>query len=354
MAKRIVIMAGGTGGHVFPALAVAQELIEKGWQVSWLGTQKGLEGRVIPEQGIAIDWLSVTGVRGKGWLSKLTAVLLLFKACMQALKILRKRKPDVVLGMGGFVAGPGGLMAKLLGIPLIIHEQNRVPGTTNRLLARLANQVLEAFPGSFNKKVNAKFTGNPLRKQFKGCAEHRVHPVGAEINILVVGGSQGAKILNEVVPGTLAAVASKSKVQIKHQTGMDMQQQVESRYKALGVKAEVNAFIEDMVSAYQWADLVICRSGAMTVSEVAAAGVPAIFIPLPNAIDDHQTANARYLTDAGAGLLLMQKDLNETTLQEHITKVVKQLDAMSKAAKEVARLDATEIVAGVCIAEARL
>ncbi len=354
MAKRIVIMAGGTGGHVFPALAVAQELIEKGWQVSWLGTQKGLEGRVIPEQGIAIDWLSVTGVRGKGWLSKLTAVLLLCKACMQALIILRKRKPDVVLGMGGFVAGPGGLMAKLLGIPLIIHEQNRVPGTTNRLLARLANQVLEAFPGSFNKKVNAKFTGNPLRKQFKGCAEHRVHPVGAEINILVVGGSQGAKILNEVVPGTLAAVASKSKVQIKHQTGTDMQQQVESRYKALGVKAEVNAFIEDMVSAYQWADLVICRSGAMTVSEVAAAGVPAIFIPLPNAIDDHQTANARYLTDAGAGLLLMQKDLNETTLQEHITKVVKQLDAMSKAAKEVARLDATEIVAGVCIAEARL
>jgi len=349
MAKRIVIMAGGTGGHVFPALAVAQTLIEKGWQVSWLGTQKGLEGRVIPEQGIEIDWLSVAGVRGKGWLSKITAVLLLIKACIQAVKILRKRKPDVVLGMGGFVAGPGGLMAKLLGIPLIIHEQNRVPGTTNRLLAGMANQVLEAFPDSFNKKLNARFTGNPLRKQFVECASRReTHP---GINILVVGGSQGAQILNEVVPEALAELNG---VEVRHQTGTAMQEQVESRYKELGVKAEVNAFIEDMVSAYQWADLVICRSGAMTVSEVAAAGIPAIFIPLPNAIDDHQTANARYLADVGAGLILRQKDLNAATLVEHITKVLKQLDVMSKTAKEYARLDATEVVAGVCMAEVGL
>lgn len=354
MSKRIVIMAGGTGGHVFPALAVARELIEKGWQVSWLGTQKGLEGRVIPEQGIAIDWLSVAGVRGKGRLSKITAVLLLIKACSQAFKILRQRKPDVVLGMGGFVAGPGGLMAKLLGIPLVIHEQNRVPGTTNRLLARMANQVLEAFPDSFNKKLNAKFTGNPLRKQFVGCAERKEAHQG--INILVVGGSQGAQVLNEVVPDALAALgpdmANGNTVQIKHQTGTAMQKQVESRYKELGVNAEVHAFIEDMVSAYQWADLVICRSGAMTVSEVAAAGVPAIFIPLPNAIDDHQSANARYLADAGAAQILMQKDLNTATLVEHITKIVKRLDVMSKTAKEYARLDATEIVAGVCMAEA--
>jgi len=349
MAKRIVIMAGGTGGHVFPALAVAQTLIEKGWQVSWLGTQKGLEGRVIPEQGIEIDWLSVAGVRGKGWLSKITAVLLLIKACIQAVKILRKRKPDVVLGMGGFVAGPGGLMAKLLGIPLIIHEQNRVPGTTNRLLAGMANQVLEAFPDSFNKKLNARFTGNPLRKQFVECASRReTHP---GINILVVGGSQGAQILNEVVPDALAELNG---VEVRHQTGTAMQEQVESRYKELDVKAEVNAFIEDMVSAYQWADLVICRSGAMTVSEVAAAGIPAIFIPLPNAIDDHQTANARYLADVGAGLILGQKDLNAATLVEHITKVLKQLDVMSKTAKEYARLDATEVVAGVCMAEVGL
>jgi UDP-N-acetylglucosamine--N-acetylmuramyl-(pentapeptide) pyrophosphoryl-undecaprenol N-acetylglucosamine transferase len=356
MAKRIVIMAGGTGGHVFPALAVAQRLIEKGWQVSWLGTQKGLEGRVIPEQGIEIDWLSVAGVRGKGVLSKISAGLLLIKACSQALKILRQRKPDVVLGMGGFVAGPGGLMAKLLGIPLVIHEQNRVPGTTNRLLARMANQVLEAFPDSFNKKVKAKFTGNPLRKQFIGCAERKVAHQG--INILIVGGSQGAQVLNEVVPDALAVLsadlANGNTVQIKHQTGAAMQKQVQNRYKELGVNAEASAFIEDMVSAYQWADLMICRSGAMTVSEVAAAGVPAIFIPLPNAIDDHQTANARYLADAGAGLILMQKDLNTATLVEHITKVIKQLDVMSKTAKKYARLDATETVAGVCMAEAGL
>lgn len=369
MSKRIVIMAGGTGGHVFPALAVAEALIEKGWQVSWLGTQKGLEGRVIPEQGIEIDWLSVAGVRGKGWLGKITAALLLIKACAQALKILRQRKPDVVLGMGGFVAGPGGLMAKLLGIPLIIHEQNRVPGTTNRLLARMANQVLEAFPGSFKKQVNAKFTGNPLRKQFgRICsiqnatlppslavveyAEHNTaQPKEQGIKILVVGGSQGAQVLNEVVPDALAKLDS---VKVKHQSGTAMQEQVKSRYQTLGVSAEVNAFIKDMMSAYQWADLVICRSGAMTISEVAAVGVPAIFIPLPNAIDDHQTANARYLTDAGAGLILMQKDLNAITLVEHITKVIKQWDVMSKTAKKYARLDATEVVAAVCMAEAGL
>jgi UDP-N-acetylglucosamine--N-acetylmuramyl-(pentapeptide) pyrophosphoryl-undecaprenol N-acetylglucosamine transferase len=350
MIKRIVIMAGGTGGHVFPALAVAQTLIEKGYQVSWLGTHKGLESRVIPEQGIDIDWLSVAGVRGKGWLSKILAVFLLIKACGQALRILRQRKPDAVLGMGGFVAGPGGLMAKLLGIPLIIHEQNRVPGTTNRLLARLANQVLEAFPDSFNKKFNATFTGNPLRKSFVTSAvEGNKFAPTTLIKILVVGGSQGAQIFNQIVPEALARLAG---IEVRHQTGTVMQQKVESRYKELGVNAQVSVFIEDMVTAYQWADLVICRSGAMTVSEVAATGTPAIFIPLPNAIDDHQTANARYLTDAGAGILLMQKDLNETSLAENISSVIKQWDVMSKTAKQYARLDATEVVAGICMTEA--
>ncbi len=361
MNKRIVIMAGGTGGHVFPALAVAEALIEKGWKVSWLGTQKGLEGRVIPEQGIEIDWLSVAGVRGKGWLGKVNAVFLLLKACLQALKILRQRKPDVVLGMGGFVAGPGGLMAKLLGIPLIIHEQNRVPGTTNRLLARLANQVLEAFPGSFNKNLKAKFTGNPLRKQFSKGNGNTAKESG--LKILILGGSQGAQVLNEVVPEAVAVwINNQAKmnktpqncntVKIKHQTGNVMQEQVLSRYKNLGIDAEVSAFVEDMMSAYQWADLVICRAGAMTVSETAAAEVPAIFIPLPNAIDDHQTANARYLTDAGAGLLLMQKDLNATTLAEHIGKLIDQIEVMGNAVKKYARLDATKVVTRICMKEA--
>jgi UDP-N-acetylglucosamine--N-acetylmuramyl-(pentapeptide) pyrophosphoryl-undecaprenol N-acetylglucosamine transferase len=349
MGKRIVIMAGGTGGHVFPALAVAQSLTEKGWQVSWLGTHNGLESRVIPEHGIEIDWLSVAGMRGKGLAAKLRAVFMLLKSCLQASRILRRRKPDVVLGMGGFVAGPGGLMAKLLGIPLIIHEQNRIPGTTNRLLARIANRILEAFPGSFKKSVNAKCTGNPLRKQFLNLPSSASRQVGPEIRILIVGGSQGAQVLNEIIP---EAVAELKNVQIKHQTGVSMYEQVKSRYKALGINAEVNAFIEDMVSAYQWADMVICRAGAMTVSEIAAIGIPAIFIPLPHAIDNHQVANARYLTDAGAGVCLLQKELNPKILAEEITRVFKQLDVMGKAAKQCARLDATELVAGYCIAEA--
>ena len=358
MGKRIVIMAGGTGGHVFPALAVAQSLIEKGWHVSWLGTHKGLESRVVPENGIEIDWLSVAGVRGKGLMAKITAVFMLLKACLQAMKILRKRQPDVVLGMGGFVAGPGGLMAKLLGLPLIIHEQNRVPGTTNRLLAHLANQVLEAFPDSFSEKVKAKCTGNPLRKEFITSLKNGRDQSVNEVRILIFGGSQGAQILNETVPEAIAeflrAGLVTQAVKIKHQTGAAMLSQVESRYQALGIKAETSAFIDDMVAVYKWADLVICRAGAMTVSEVAAMGVPAIFIPLPNAIDDHQTANARYLTDAGAGLLLMQKDLNPVTLAEHITKALKKLAVMSDAAQQCARLDATAVVAGYCIAEAGL
>ncbi len=351
MGKRIVIMAGGTGGHVFPALAVAQSLAEKGWQVSWLGTRKGLESRVVPENGIEIDWLSVSGVRGKGIMAKLKAVLTLAKACTQALRVLRRRKPDVVLGMGGFVAGPGGLMARLLGIPLIIHEQNRVPGTTNRLLAKIANRILEAFPDSFSQEVKAECTGNPLRKQFLNRLDDSSRRSNQAVHILVVGGSQGAQVLNEIVP---EAVRQLKDVQIKHQTGTAMCEQVKSRYKDLGVNADVSAFIDDMVFAYQWADMVICRAGAMTVSEVAALGVPAIFIPLPHAIDDHQTANARYLTDAGAGICLMQKDLNAATLAEQITRMLNQLDVMSETAKQCARLDATEVVAGYCMTEAGL
>lgn len=354
MNKRIVIMAGGTGGHVFPALAVAESLIDKGWQVSWLGTKKGLESRVIPEQGIEIDWLSVAGVRGKGVLGKVTAVLLLLKACLQALRILRQRKPNVVLGMGGFVAGPGGLMAKLLAIPLIIHEQNRVPGTTNRLLAPMASRVLEAFPDSFNKKINAQFTGNPLRKSFLNGNSKSVKEKG--LNILIVGGSQGAQILNQVVPEAVAAwlkdYSSTTTLKLKHQTGSVMVKEVSSRYNALNIDAEVSAFIEDMKSAYEWSDLLICRAGAMTISEVAATGVPAIFIPLPNAIDDHQTANARYLADAGAALLLMQKDLTEQTLAVHINKIIEQIEVMSNEVKKYARLDATEVVATICMEEA--
>jgi UDP-N-acetylglucosamine--N-acetylmuramyl-(pentapeptide) pyrophosphoryl-undecaprenol N-acetylglucosamine transferase len=350
MDKRIVIMAGGTGGHVFPALAVAQSLLEKGWRVSWLGTKKGLESRVIPEQGIEIDWLSVSGIRGKGLLAKVSSLLGLLKACLQARRILRKRKPHVVLGMGGFVSGPGGVMTKLLGIPLIIHEQNRVPGTTNRLLAKIATRVLEAFPDSFNKNINAICTGNPLRKNFLLQPKEEVSAPAQPLRILVFGGSQGAKALNEIVPEAMALLPE---VEVRHQTGAAMCEQVAARYKELAVNAEVTAFIDDMVEAYRWADLVICRSGAMTVSEVAAMGVPAIFVPLPGAIDDHQVANARFLADVGAGTILLQKDLNANSLAEKINQTGKRVKAMAQLARQCSRLDATEMVAGYCIAEAK-
>ena len=356
MGKCIVIMAGGTGGHVFPALAVAELLLEKGWKVSWLGTQNGLESRIIPEHGIEIDWLMVAGIRGKGFWSKLKAILSLVRACLQAAKILNKRKPDVVLGMGGFVAGPGGLMAKLMGIPLIIHEQNRVPGSTNRLLACFASQVLEGFPGSFKAKVKAQVTGNPLRNKFVTTLEKQPKNLEGVIRILVVGGSQGAKILNEIVPEAIAEFnqlnGNNSEILIRHQTGLVMMSQVDSSYKKLAIKADVIAFIEDMVSAYNWADLVICRAGAMTISEVAAIGLPSILIPLPSAIDDHQTANAHYLSEAGAGIILLQNDMTPLSLAESIKRALNELPQMSNAAKECALLDATQLVAEYCITEA--
>lgn len=350
MSQRIVIMAGGTGGHVFPALAVAQELQNRGWQVSWLGTHNGLESRVVPANGIEIDWLVVAGIRGKGLLSKFTAVFKLLQACLQARKILKQRKPDVVLGMGGFVAGPGGLMAKWLGIPVVIHEQNRVPGTTNRLLVKLAaNRVLEGFPASFSKHINAIATGNPLRKAFQELPEKTQWTPRRELRVLVVGGSQGAKVLNDSVPAGLAGL---NNLRIKHQTGSAMQMEVLASYHALGQVADVLDFIDDMAAAYNWADLIICRAGAMTVSEVAAAGLPAIFVPLQNAIDDHQTANARYLADAGAALLLPQNQLNADSLHQAVQQTMNSLSTMSYAAKTMSKPDATQVVAEICIAEA--
>lgn len=350
----IVIMAGGTGGHVFPALAVAEEMRARGWQVSWLGTQKGLESRVVPANGFDIDWLSVSGLRGKGLFSKLGAVLRLLQACLQARRILRQRRPDVVLGMGGFVAGPGGLMAKWLGLPLVVHEQNRVPGTTNRWLVKLAaSKVLEAFPASFPAEVGAICTGNPLRRAFMDAPERTAWTPqsGRPLRVLVLGGSQGAKVLNDTVP---EALAGPSGLEIKHQTGDAMRAEVNDRYQNLGVNAEVCAFIDDMASAYRWADLIVCRAGAMTVSEVAASGLPAIFVPLLHAIDDHQTANARFLTEAGAALLLPQPELNVSNLRKLMTQAMTSLPMMSQAAQKQANLHACQTVADICAAEAAL
>ncbi len=349
MGRRILIMAGGTGGHVFPALAVARRLKEQGWQVSWMGTKKGLESRIVPENGIDIDWVTVSGLRGKGLLAKLRAPLMLLDACIQAAGILRRRRPDVVLGMGGFVAGPGGLMAKFYRLPLVIHEQNRVPGTTNRLLARLANVVLEAFPGSFAGRASAICTGNPLREELlKITREQRPHGDDS-LHVLVLGGSQGAQILNQVVPEALAQVPS---VQVRHQTGEAMLERVREKYRVLGVTADVEAFIEDIAAIYRWADLIICRAGAMTVSEVAAAGLPAILVPFAQAIDDHQTANANYLVDAGGGVLIAQQDLDSSELARQISQIRPNIAEMARASRSCARLDATQVVAEVCSTEA--
>ena len=351
MVQRIVIMAGGTGGHVFPALAVAQYLKAKEWEVSWVGTKKGMESKVVPAHGFDIDWLTVEGIRGKGIRAKINSLFLLLKAFWQVFKILRQRKPDVVLGMGGYVAGPGGLVASLLNIPLVIHEQNRVPGTTNKLLINKADKILEAFPGSFSESVHAIFTGNPLRKHFLNFPEKKVwtEETKRELRILVVGGSQGAKVLNDVVPD---AAAHLDNVEIKQQTGSASLESVTNKFAKLPIKARACEFIEDIASAYQWADMIICRAGAMTVSEVAAAGLPAIFIPLPHAIDDHQTVNAEYLVEAGAGVSLAENYLNEESLLTALREVKVSLKEMSIAAKNKAKLDATILVGDICIEEA--
>ncbi|MCK5828712.1 MAG: undecaprenyldiphospho-muramoylpentapeptide beta-N-acetylglucosaminyltransferase [Methylococcales bacterium] len=350
MDQRIIIMAGGTGGHIFPALAVALFLKDKKWDVSWIGTQRGMENRIIQAQDIEIDWLSVAGIRGKGLTSKLHNSMLLVKSFWEAFKIFRRRKPDVVIGFGGYVAGPGGLVASLLRVPLVIHEQNRIPGTTNKLLVNKANKVLEAFPESFSENVKAKFTGNPLRSDFLSFPVKDIwtKKSGRDFRVLVIGGSQGAKILNETVPLTMAQLKN---IEVKHQTGTAALEQVSKKYAELSINAQAVAFIDDISSSYLWADIIICRSGAMTVSEVAAAGLPAIFIPLPHAIDDHQTANAKYLTDAGAGILLAQSNLTADSLLVAIEEMKNSLNEMSSHAKNKAKLNATQDVATICMEE---
>lgn len=365
MGTRVMILAGGTGGHVYPALAVARELRTEGHEVVWMGTKTGLEGRVVPAAGIPVEWLSVSGLRGKGWRSKLAAPMMLLRALGQSLSILRRVKPQVVLGMGGFVSGPGGLMARWLGIPLVLHEQNRIPGTTNRLLARRAKVVCEAFPGSFPVSIGARWTGNPLRREIadlgkaargdgQGTRAEETDSGPLATRILVVGGSLGAKALNEVLPAAIAKAGVP--VKIRHQTGEAMRAETEALYAEAGINATVEAFVENMAEAYAWADLAVCRAGAMTVSELSAAGLPAILIPFPHAIDDHQTHNARYLADAGAAVLLPQSELSPERLAAEIATLIsqpEQMKAMAEKAAALAKPEAAQAVAGVCLEEAQ-
>jgi UDP-N-acetylglucosamine--N-acetylmuramyl-(pentapeptide) pyrophosphoryl-undecaprenol N-acetylglucosamine transferase len=316
MSARVLVMAGGTGGHVFPALAVAEALRARRLDVVWIGTRLGLEARIVPEAGIPIEWISIGGLRGKGLVTRLTAPLGIAFATLQALRIMLRLKPAVVLGMGGYAAGPGGIAAVLTRRPLVIHEQNAIAGTTNRILARLATRVLAAFPHAFPDGVHAEIVGNPVRSGITSMPAPDVRLAGrtGPMRLLVLGGSQGALALNEAVPEALACLPEAMRPEVRHQAGRTTLEIARAAYARVGVKAEVTEFIADMAEAYGWADLAICRAGALTVSELATAGLPAVLVPFPAAVDDHQTLNGGYLVAAGAAVLVPEKQLGPVRL----------------------------------------
>lgn len=359
-ARTILIMAGGTGGHVYPGLAVAQTLIARGWQAVWLGTRAGLEARVVPEAGIPLVWLSVAGVRGKGWLARLLLPVNLLLAFWQAARAIFRHRPDVVLGFGGYTAFPGGMMASLLKRPLAVHEQNSVAGLTNRLLACLADRVLVGFPQAFAgpkdapipcRRVTTLWTGNPVRAEIAALPEPSVR-YGARsgpLRLLVVGGSLGAQALNDTVPRALALLPLEARPQVVHQAGAKHLDALRANYAAAGVEAECLPFIDDMAARYAEADLVICRAGALTVAELACAGVASVLVPYPFAVDDHQTGNARFLAEAGAAVLLPQKEMTPERLAELLNGFTREgLLAMGERARALARPDAAQKVAAVC------
>lgn len=348
-----MIMAGGTGGHVFPALAVADHLRALGWRVVWLGARTGMEATLVPKHGYEMAWVRFSGLRGKGLVAKLLLPLNLLVAFWQALRALRALRPDVVLGMGGYIAFPGGMMAALLGRPLAIHEQNSIAGLSNRVLAGVADHVLVAFPDALR---NATFVGNPVREAIARVAPPAERFAGRDgpLRILVVGGSLGAAALNDIVPKALAQLPAEARPVVTHQSGAKHVDALRANYARAGVDANAVAFIDDMARAYADADLVICRAGATTVAELAAAGVAAILVPFPFAVDDHQTTNARYLADAGAGVLVQQRDLTPDALAGLLRELSReQLLAKATKARALGKPDATRAVAEACMELAR-
>ncbi|MFA0812085.1 undecaprenyldiphospho-muramoylpentapeptide beta-N-acetylglucosaminyltransferase [Microbulbifer epialgicus] len=347
--KKFLVMAGGTGGHVFPALAVAQALQERGATVEWLGTRRGIEARLIPAANIPLHFIRVEGVRGKGKLAVLKAPLQIMRAVAQARTVVKKVQPDAVLGFGGFATGPGGVAARLNGIPLIIHEQNAVAGTTNRLLSRIANKVLEAFPSGLPGAVQV---GNPVRNEIARLPEPQLRiGVESQLRLLVLGGSLGAVAINELVPKAIARLPASLHPQVVHQAGERHLELAKEAYLSAGVKAEVVPFIKDMAEAYRSADLIICRAGALTVSEIAAAGVGAIMVPYPFAIDDHQTRNGEWLQSAGGAVVIQQNAIDAEKLSALLQQLFsdpQQLLQMAEAARRVAKIDATEQVVSAC------
>ncbi|AQA19777.1 undecaprenyldiphospho-muramoylpentapeptide beta-N-acetylglucosaminyltransferase [Halioglobus japonicus] len=354
MSAPILMMAGGTGGHVYPALAVANALRDRGHEVEWVGTSRGLEQRVVPAADIKLHHLAVRGVRGKGLLDKLQSLLALGFASVQALWLVLRLRPAAVVGMGGYVAGPAGVAAWLLRRPLLIHEQNAVAGTTNRMLQPLADVVVTGFPGAFKSDVEAIALGNPVREDIValGEAQHYDYDGKRSLHVLVLGGSLGAKPLNETVPEAVSKLLEEGvDLRVWHQTGEAHVGPVSHAYPADHANVRVAPFIENMAEAYAWADVVICRAGALTVAELAVMARPAILVPLPHAIDDHQTANARSLADRGGAILLRQADMSVAALMQSLRGYLnhpERLRAMSAAARAVAAPDATARVTDRC------
>jgi UDP-N-acetylglucosamine--N-acetylmuramyl-(pentapeptide) pyrophosphoryl-undecaprenol N-acetylglucosamine transferase len=355
-----MVMAGGTGGHVYPALAVADEMRARGWDVFWLGTRSGLEARVVPAAGIDMVWVSMAGLRGHGLLRLALTPFMLLRAFWQSLRAILARRPDVVLGMGGYTAFPGGMMATLLNRPLVIHEQNSIAGLTNRVLACLAERVLVAFPAAFTnptdkplpcRSVVTEWAGNPVREPIARLAGEHEKYAGREgpLRLLVVGGSLGATALNELLPQALALLPEDKRPQVVHQSGRQHVEKLRANYAAAGVTVDARDYIEDMATLYEWCDLAVCRAGAMTVAELACAGVPAVLVPFPFAVDDHQTTNAKFLSEAGAAWCMQQKDLDAEKLAAHLAALTReQLAAMSKKAQALAKPEATKTVADIC------
>ncbi|HEY6898139.1 MAG TPA: undecaprenyldiphospho-muramoylpentapeptide beta-N-acetylglucosaminyltransferase [Rhodocyclaceae bacterium] len=346
--KTLLVMAGGTGGHIMPGLAVADHLRSLGWRVVWMGNPNGMEAKLVPGRGYEMAWVDFAALRGKGLLRKLLLPVNLAKAFLQARREIRRVQPDVVLGMGGFISFPGGVMASLAGIPLVLHEQNSVAGLANRVLARFARRILSGFPEVLPK---GEWCGNPVRPEIAAlpAPAERMDGRQGPLRLLVVGGSLGAQALNEHIPKALALIPEALRPEVMHQSGEKHLEALKAAYAAAGVRGNAVPFIQDMARAYAWADLVICRAGALTIAELAAAGVASVLVPFPHAVDDHQTGNARFLAHAGAAILLPQGELDADKLALLHTLSREQLLQMAEKARALAKPDATTQVAKVCM-----
>ncbi|MFM9880066.1 MAG: undecaprenyldiphospho-muramoylpentapeptide beta-N-acetylglucosaminyltransferase [Burkholderiaceae bacterium] len=348
MSKCALIMAGGTGGHIFPGLAVAEVLRERGWRVHWLGSPGGMETRLVPPRGFALELIDFGGVRGKGLVTLALLPLSLLRAFWQSIQVVRRVKPDVLVGLGGYISFPGGMMGVLLGKPLVLHEQNSVAGLANKVLAGVADRIFTAFPDALK---NAQWVGNPLRAEFTRQGEPGARFAGRSgpLKVLVVGGSLGARALNEIVPQALALIPPAQRPQVTHQSGAKEIETLRAHYAAAGVQAVLTPFIDDTAQAFAQADLVICRAGASTVTEIAAVGAAAIFVPFPSAVDDHQTTNARFLVNAGAAWLVHQRELTPEKLAQMLLKIERsELVLLGLEAKKMQKTGAAAAVVAAC------